>query len=92
MATQDLPSGASGMRFTAEQMHYLLERLELPVSLKVILREAPARGSTLTHDQARQLMAAVSTRLQFAGFDRSYKPTEEGLLLESIIDRLTGVR
>lgn len=81
----------AGVALTVEQMKYLVERLELPPPLRDILRGGSARALTLTRDQARQLMAAVSTRLQMAGFDEAYVPTEEGTMLESIIDRLTGV-
>ena len=73
-----------------DQRKYLLERLALSVALGDVIRGASSRTVTLTRAQAKQLMTAVTTRLQVAGFDVAYDPTAEGAMLESIIDRLTG--
>lgn len=81
---------AVAVALSADQRKYLLERLALPAALGDLIRGASSRAVTLTRAQAKQLMTAVSTRLQVAGFDVAYDPTAEGAMLESIIDRLTG--
>jgi hypothetical protein len=73
-----------------KQRRYLAERLKLPPRLLERLGTDSAASVTLTSTEARQLMAAVSERLQTAGFDAAYDPTVDGLILESIVDQLTA--
>jgi hypothetical protein len=87
-------SDRSGTRikFTTEQLRYLQERLEFPADLKELVRGTHPGDLVLSPEQAKELMGAVSNRLQVAGFNAEYDPTLEGKMLESIIDRLTGAK
>lgn len=49
-----------------------------------------AHRIVLTHDEIRTLVDAVADRLQSIGFDEAYAVTDEGAVLESVIDMLTG--
>lgn len=44
-------------------------------------------GNITFRDLAEDLRGALTQRLAYAGFDEYYEPTEEGRLLESLIDR-----
>lgn len=43
----------------------------------------------LTNDDWCDLEDLVADRLAYAGFDVNYNPTKEGLMCESILDRLS---
>ena len=42
----------------------------------------------LTDDDYMTIEEIVSKRLQVKGFDQNYQPTEEGMMCESILDKL----
>lgn len=43
---------------------------------------------SLTDEEIEQIEEKVSEHLQKHGFDKDYKPTEEGKICESILDEL----
>lgn len=46
----------------------------------------------ISDNQIEDLEAIFSERLQKAGFDRDYQTTEEGKLLENLIDKLSDLQ
>ena len=65
------------MRFNEEQIE-LLQRIGVPVN----------SFDSLTDEEIERIEAEVSEHLQKHGFDKDYKPTEEGKICESILDNL----
>lgn len=69
----------------------LLAKVDLAAAHHLLVREAQqgARGwgVTLSEDEACEIREAVSETLLRIGFDEQYNPTEEGWLLESMIDK-----
>lgn len=45
----------------------------------------------LSYSEAEQLREHLTRRLAEVGFDDSYSPNEEGVMLEELIDRFFGV-
>jgi chitinase len=80
-------SSVSAMKFSKAQAEYLLANVELAPEVVTALRSAD-RSVQLSASQRKALLDQVASRLQTKGFDRDYKPTEEGRLLESVIDIL----
>jgi hypothetical protein len=73
---------------TSEQVSYLTSGFdELPDDIRWVL-ELRQRPTLLSDDQRRVLIDRIADRLQERGFDEKYEPTEEGRLLEGILDAL----
>lgn len=71
---------------TKAQAEYLNSKVEMPDELRRVLAGKPPFA--LTEAQRELLMERVASRLQERGFDRDYRPTDEGRQLEGIIDAL----
>ena len=79
-------------RLSKDQVDYLLRRDELPGDLRREL--TPGRAATVSFVRSKrdELVEQLATRLQRAGFDGDWEPTEEGTMIESLIDVLTAPR
>jgi hypothetical protein len=76
------------VQLTRDQRDYLSKRF--PGVAQQITPFSDSRGGLqLDEAQERNLLGLLADRLQEVGFDGEYKPTNEGRMLESIIDALT---
>lgn len=76
------------IRISHEDAVFMLRVLELPSALKLRLESCPTQGTELNDDEADELRDLCGERLQTHGFDDKYDPTDEGVKLESLIDKL----
>jgi hypothetical protein len=83
----DQPSAA--VKFNRAQADYLIANFSLPAAAVASLR-SEARSVELSAVERKKLVDQVANRLQRVGFDADYEPTEEGIMLESLIDALTA--
>lgn len=72
------------LRLSPEQAE-ALQRIELPLGLRGKNLQA---SLNLTDEEADELRELVADRLLDCGFDRDYRPTAEGRVLEGLIDAL----
>ena len=74
-------------KFSLNELRYLSTKLLIPNSLK---RKITAHYSlsTLTTNELGVLHEACGDRFQTHGLDINQEPNKEGLLLESLIDRI----
>jgi hypothetical protein len=78
------------VRLTPQQAHYIIENIKLDAKTRHLLAEAEESGYIrLTLLQRQELLNALGSRLQHAGFGVQYDLTEDGRMVEGIIDRLT---
>lgn len=71
------------------ELCYLLRVLDLGVSSRHTIEELKVDvGRALTEEQIDQIRDLCGERLQAVGFNEAYQPTEEGQLLEALIDKL----
>ena len=86
MTTSDVAVGISGREWT-----YLRNTTFLPANLQEIVRHADVNGNKyvvrVSREVAEQFRSAFSERLTSRGIDLNYEPTNEGRLLEDLIDR-----
>ena len=80
--------------FTARERQLMTERCDLSPELRSLLAGDARRSRTvvLNAAQLEQLRDAVADRLQRAGFDQDWNVNQEGVELESIIDKLQPPR
>lgn len=71
---------------------YVVEQMNVSRATRIAIAEADISGTTtkLTQPQRQELLNALGAQLQRVGFDEHYDVTNEGRLLESIIDLLTA--
>jgi hypothetical protein len=78
------------VRLNSDEVAYLRRRALL--SLEILARATRAGEGAFLLDipdvEADQLRDACGEELQRIGFDESYNPTKEGVLLEGLIDKL----
>lgn len=70
---------------TGEQMQYLTQ----PSMSKDMLRGLSVKGDLIVegnHEAVEQLRERLTERLARVGFDEDYSPTQEGELIEKLID------
>jgi hypothetical protein len=74
---------------TREERQLLLRRLEVAPDIRAQLESASPHSVDvwMSVDQADDLREAVQDVLQVHGFDESYAPTQEGLVLERLVDK-----
>jgi hypothetical protein len=77
---------------TEKQLQYLRDADFLPANLKRLVEAAQSGGGdhwslTLSADVSEEFRGAFTDRLAAAGFDASYNPSDEGIILEDLIDR-----
>jgi hypothetical protein len=77
---------------TAKQLQYLRDADFLPASLKRLVEAAQSSGGdhrslTISRNVAEEFRSAFTEQLAAAGFDASYNPNDQGLMLEALIDR-----
>ena len=80
------------VRLSTEEVSYLMRVKFLPKHLLELLRSAREVNRSallleLTDAQADEFRDAFGDRMQLVGFDVDYKPTAEGEVLESLVDR-----
>ncbi len=86
-------SQPSTLRLTSKQMEYLASLIAADSSFSELVRSHPNMqpghaGINLDRTDAEVLSHHLVERLARVGFDLSYEPNEEGVLLESLIDAL----
>lgn len=83
---------AAPVRLSAAQVDHLAQATYLPPRLHTAVTAGaqPGRSRTLEVDEAtaEALLSAFTARLANVGFDADDEPTEEGLLLEGLVDAL----
>ena len=67
---------------------FRLSQLELTHYLRQVLEGHTQAGLSLSDDDADELRDRCGDRLQTQGFDEDYSTTEEGRILEELIDKL----
>lgn len=79
-------------QLNAKQAEFVARQVSLDAAARDCL--APGRGATLvlTKDRRDEIVEQLGTLLQKRGFDTEWKASDEGLLIESIIDVLTADR
>jgi hypothetical protein len=87
-----MSSDARPVRLSREEYGYLANATFLTERQLDVLRagEQKRRGAYLlqvSHEIAEEFRDVFTTRLAQAGFDLAYKPTQEGCLLEALIDK-----
>jgi len=75
---------------TAKEAYLARTTLDIPATLTARLSDSSAIGILLSDDEAELLLQITTEHLMQYGLDLSYKPTSEGLALESLIDTLTA--
>jgi hypothetical protein len=79
------------IRLTADERQLLLTKVRLPTPLRATVDSAQEAGGgwgfTLSQNEAVEIRDCCGDALAKIGFDQHYKPTEAGLLLESLIDK-----
>jgi hypothetical protein len=80
------------IRLSAKQLEYLKSANFLPASLGAILDTAQYMTTetcsiSVSQDTAEEFRSVFTERLARAGFDISYELTDEGRVLEDLIDR-----
>lgn len=74
---------------TVAELCYLLSALELNADIQRRLRQIQmSLENVLTPDEIDFLRDQCGERLQAVGFDAEYEATEEGRLLETLVDKL----
>ncbi len=77
---------------SVEEIKYLdcliLDDLPFARLIRETQRRAGSRSLSLLPDEAEQLRGYFTLRLARVGFDADYRVTEEGRILEGLIDRL----
>ena len=80
------------VRLSGREFLYLKNAAFLPEELRRIIDAAAANRETaivmtLSRDMSERFREVFTERLAKVGFDRAYEPTNEGRLLETLIDR-----
>jgi len=60
------------------------------ISIELVGRLTPGPQIVLSDSDRRLLVHALGTELQHSGFDKDWRPTRRGLVIESLIDSVTG--
>jgi hypothetical protein len=81
------------IRLTAQQAGYLTDLIASDSLFAELIRSHPNirlgdDGIALDRTDAERISDYFSDRLAKVGFDASYEPNDEGVLLESLIDKL----
>lgn len=74
-------------KFSLNELRYIATKLSIPHSLKSKITDHYSL-STLTTKELGVLHEACGDRFQTHGLDINQEPNNEGLLLESLIDRI----
>lgn len=76
------------VKLSPEQVQYVTGQINLGAATKAAITQARTSGTArLTRSQRAEVLNALGARLQRTGFDKHYAPTDEGSILESLIDR-----
>lgn len=76
------------MRLKRGEIDFMIRNLGMPEPLRDKLEQAKQGKALLTHAEADTLRDLCGNRMQSHGFDSDMELTEEGLRLESLLDRL----
>lgn len=76
------------IKLSVDDIKYMLSALELTPELRETLESTLRCEADLDDDKADELRDLAMDRLEIYGFGPNYEPTEEGKLLEGLIDRL----
>jgi hypothetical protein len=70
---------------------YICHQLSLPEELHKLIISSEKHGNEyiiyIPLDQADKIRDFCTEKLDLIGFDEQYKPTAEGIILESLIDK-----
>ena len=74
---------------TSQEIRFMLTVLPLTVDLRGVIEALVSEpNKIISDDMADELRDMCTERLDTHGFDEDYNPTEEGKILESLIDKL----
>jgi len=77
------------IKLSSEEIVFMIKVLPLSNSIKKELTKLiPLEVKLISDDLADELRDLCTERLDTHGFDIDYNPTEEGLALEKLIDKL----
>ncbi len=92
-----MPGETVSVRLSSAQLQHISQAPYLPVEIRRLAEAAvrPANASNkalldIEAETADQFQSAFTDRLAQAGFDSNYELTEEGVLLEDLIDAFSG--
>jgi len=80
------------VKLKIKELNYLLSKNFVPTELERKLTSIAKGGGEndflhLTDEEADSLRDACGEQLQRVGFDKDYEPTDEGTILEDLIDK-----
>jgi hypothetical protein len=80
------------VRLSASEIKYLCKADFLPRDVKEKIQTCDSEGRTFAVEEelAEECRSTFTQRLAEVGFDLNYEPTEEGRLLESLIDKFAS--
>ncbi|MGL4426379.1 MAG: hypothetical protein ACRCUQ_01295 [Alphaproteobacteria bacterium] len=76
-------------KISFSDLEYMIQNLPVSSLLKTKLLLSKMT-LCLTEEEFSELRDLCGEKLQICGFDEAYNPTDEGLLLEKLIDKLFG--
>ena len=77
------------IRLSRNDIEFMIFNLDLSDDLRMLLEKLrDAQDKTITDDLADQLRDLCTQKLDTHGFDINYDPTELGIKLEELIDKL----
>lgn len=80
------PGGTVSVQLSPAQRDYLSLATYLPTELREVVASTPVSGLTIDTETADRFRSAFTDRLAQVGFDSDYGLTDEGALLEELID------
>lgn len=85
-----METGERTIRITPTQLEYLKRSCFLDISLNQVIQRIQTKGGKISfripHSTAEEFRNAVTERLAEVGFDLNYELTNEGKILEELID------
>jgi hypothetical protein len=76
------------MKIISEEIQFMLDKLNLPLEIRKKLKKGTKGLQEMTLDEIDLLHDQCGERLQTNGFDENYNLSEEGKILEKLVDKL----
>ena len=81
--------GRRTFHLSAAQADYLAKQVTMDAPLREMISGGRSVDLDLAKNERDDIVEQLGTRLQRAGFDSEWSATDEGLIIEGIIDVLT---
>lgn len=82
-------NGLQKLHLTSDEFKYITNFIQVKNLLLNTTESQDQFEIQLSEDQLDDLEEIFSERLQIAGFDIDYNPTDEGRILEALLDKLS---